>query len=126
MTNGSVLQENILSLINERPVKHCIVFYTGLWTWFIHQSENSINDISGISLWLFLYSQTEVEVYAFLLQYIEVVSIDDNKLIVVDYDNIFLIENTTKIVKAAVKNPELKTITIFEVVMEMVMVGNGL
>ncbi|OWZ86007.1 hypothetical protein A5848_001767 [Enterococcus faecium] len=32
MTNGSVLQENILSLINERPVKHCIVFYTGLWT----------------------------------------------------------------------------------------------
>jgi len=20
-------------LINERPVKHCIVFYTGLWTW---------------------------------------------------------------------------------------------
>uniref|UniRef100_UPI00385746D9 transposase n=1 Tax=Ligilactobacillus murinus TaxID=1622 RepID=UPI00385746D9 len=31
MTNGSVLQENILSLINERPVKHCIVFYTGLW-----------------------------------------------------------------------------------------------
>jgi len=33
MTNGSVLQENILSLINERPVKHCIVFYTGLWTW---------------------------------------------------------------------------------------------
>ncbi|MDN6194301.1 MAG: hypothetical protein L0I88_04610, partial [Alkalibacterium sp.] len=82
-----------------------------------------------------------------------IVSIDDNKLIVVDYDNIFLIENTTKIVKAAVKNfinsinslvnhqaisinkdilftsvkdPELKTITIFRVVMEMVMVGNGL
>lgn len=73
-----------------------------------------------------LYSQTEVEVYAFVLQYIEIVSIDDNKLIVVDYDNIFLIENTTKIVKAAVKNPELKTITIFGVVMEMVMVGNGL
>ena len=35
MTNGSVLQENILSLINERPVKHCIVFYTGLWTWLV-------------------------------------------------------------------------------------------
>lgn len=48
--------------------------------------------------------QTDEEVYAFLLQNIENVSIDDNGLLVVNYDDIFLIENTTKEEKTTVKN----------------------
>ena len=44
MMNGSVLQENILSLINEWPVKHCIVFYTGLWTWLYSISLGVFDD----------------------------------------------------------------------------------
>ena len=39
--NGWVRQESILSLASKKQWEHCIVFYTGLWTWLFQKEVSS-------------------------------------------------------------------------------------